>query len=217
MMKAARSPRRRAACTYSRSRSATTAARMVRATSGVNRMPMTRITIGHRRTQQREHHDAGDHHGDGEQDVDAAHEHVVDEAAVEAGDEADGRPRNEGDAAWRAGATISTERAPAMVRDMTSRPRSSVPNQCWALGGASVCRRVDRRAARSASRSVEKSAMKTQKAMMPAPTRNVGLVSSLRSDVAAAQRALRTAPAVSSAVERSAGDDVETAHAAHLP
>ena len=45
MTKAERSPRRRAAMTYSRSRSPMTAERMVRLTTGVNSAPMTTMTI----------------------------------------------------------------------------------------------------------------------------------------------------------------------------
>ncbi len=45
MTKAERSPRRRAAITYSRSRSPMTAARTVRLTTGVNNTPMVRMMI----------------------------------------------------------------------------------------------------------------------------------------------------------------------------
>ena len=45
MMRIPRSPRSRAAATYSRSRSISTAERTVRAISGVKMMPMTRITL----------------------------------------------------------------------------------------------------------------------------------------------------------------------------
>ena len=74
------------------------------------------------------------------------------------------------------GAMTSTDRAPAIVRASTSRPRSSVPNQCAALGACRV-------AAASTSVGlcvmyVEKSAMKTQKSTMMRPVMNVGLRSS---------------------------------------
>ena len=47
MTKAERSPRRRAAMTYSRSRSPMTAERMVRETTGVNRAPMTTMRMAY--------------------------------------------------------------------------------------------------------------------------------------------------------------------------
>ena len=45
MMRIPRSPRSRAAATYSRSRSTSTAERTVRAISGVKMIPMTRMTL----------------------------------------------------------------------------------------------------------------------------------------------------------------------------
>jgi hypothetical protein len=45
MIRGPRSPRRRAAATYSRSRSTSTADRTVRAISGVKMMPITRMTF----------------------------------------------------------------------------------------------------------------------------------------------------------------------------
>jgi hypothetical protein len=47
MTKAERSPRRRAAMTYSRSRSPMTAERMVREITGVNSAPMTRMRMAY--------------------------------------------------------------------------------------------------------------------------------------------------------------------------
>ena len=74
------------------------------------------------------------------------------------------------------GAMTRTVRAPAMVRANTSRPRSSAPNQCAALGAC-------RTAATSTSvglcvKDVEKSPMKTQMRTMMRPTMKVGLRSS---------------------------------------
>ncbi len=76
------------------------------------------------------------------------------------------------------GAMMSTVRAPAMVRAKTSRPRSSVPNQCAGLGD---CREAIASCAKgSCVMNVEKAAMKTQKSTMMRPTMNVGLRSSAR-------------------------------------
>ena len=74
------------------------------------------------------------------------------------------------------GAMMSTVRAPAIVRANTSRPRSSVPNQCAGLGDLRDCMAFW--ANGSCVMKVEKSAMKTQKSTMIRPVMNVGLRSS---------------------------------------
>ena len=89
MTYADRSPRRRAAMTYSRSRSPTTAARIVRLTTGVNRAPIVTMMIAVPLPSERQDEDGGDDDRQGQQHVDEAHDDLVGEAAPEAGDEAD--------------------------------------------------------------------------------------------------------------------------------
>ena len=71
------------------------------------------------------------------------------------------------------GAMMSTDRAPAIVRANTSRPRSSVPNQCAGLG---ACRELAASCAvKLCVTNPENSAMKTQNRTMTRPIMNVGL------------------------------------------
>src|SRR5665647_123446 len=65
------------------------------------------------------------------------------------------------------GAMMSTVRAPARVRASTSRPRSSVPIQCAALGPFRTC--IALTSVGLCVRYVEKSAMKTQKSTRTRP------------------------------------------------
>ena len=132
-----RSPRRRAAWTYSRSRSASTAERTVRAIVGVNRMAMTRMIT------------ATDAPSPDTMTMPAITTGMASSTSTARISTSSTTPRKKpamrpmavphrSASSVASGATASTGRAPASVRDNTSRPRSSVPNQCAELGGASV-------------------------------------------------------------------------------
>ena len=74
-------------------------------------------------------------HREREHDVDHAHEHRVQPAAAIAGDHPDGHADHDANTTLTTATCIEAWMATS-TRDSTSRPSSSVPNQCAPLGAA---------------------------------------------------------------------------------
>ena len=110
--------------------------------------------------------------GIGEHRVGAAHQRGVDRAAGVAGDAADATPDAPATAA-DSRPTASDTRAPYSTRASTSRPRSSVPNQCAADGGSRALREVDLLRRDTAPGSGAASAAANQAARAPAPAARI--------------------------------------------
>ena len=158
--------------TYSRSRSPMTAARTVRLTTGVNRAPMVTMMIAV--PLPNSDRIRIDVMMIGRASSTSMRRMMI--SSVRPRQKPAMRPMMPPHSSARmvaSGAMMSTVRAPAMVRANTSRPRSSVPNQCAGLGDFSDAKASW--ANGSWVMTVEKSAMKTQKSTMTRPIMNVGL------------------------------------------